>query len=205
MRKVVKKKRSSRKARLPVAEAEVLRLGFECENFTEANAAIRTRRSLVEILKKHPELRQAWDRGRFLRNLRDLARVGTSVTEAAKLLGLENGQVLQAMIDKDLEVGNLWNEASLEFHIKLIEVKDEFIYRQNVWCNNVACRYELIVEELVRLCCGQPRERIGEIFEEFVSQIHIKSCNVPTDLNLPATLGRELLEFLQRLRPQDDT
>ncbi len=205
MTKVIRKKKSSRKARPPISAAEIQRLGFECEHWTEADATIKTRRSLAELFKKHPKLKEAWSRGRFLRNIRELARVGFGVSKAAKLLGLANGQVLQAMIDEDLEVGNLWNKAHLEFHIKVIEVKDKIIYRQNVWCNNVACRYELIVEELIRLCHGQPREKIAEIFEKFVSQIHIKSCKIPNDLNLPATLGRELLEFLQRLKPQDDT
>lgn len=205
MAKTIRKKKSSRKARLPVSEAKVRRLGFECEHWAEANAAISTRMSMADLFKKYPELRAAWKRGRFLRYLGRLTRVGTSIAEAAKLLGLENGQVLQRMIDEDMEVGNLWYKARLEFHIKVIEIKDEIIYKQNVWCNNVACRYELIVEELIRLCSGQPREEIAVIFEEFVLQIHSNSCNITNDLNLPATLGRELLEFLKRLRPQDDT
>lgn len=203
MSKVVKKKRSSRKTRLPVAEAEVRRLGFECENFTEADAKIRTRISLAEIFKKHSVLREAWDRGRFLRNLRDLARAGFNISEAAKQLRLANGQVLQTIIDEDMEVGNLWDKAHLEFRI---EVKDEIIYRQTVWCHNVIGRFELIVEELIRLSgSGQPKERIAEVFEKFVLQLHVESCKIPKDINLPAVLGRPLLEYLQELKSQNDT
>ena len=117
-----KKKRGaqppSKKARPPVDEAEVRRLGLECENRAEADAAIRTRRSLAEIFKKYPQLRQAWDRGRFLRSLRGLARTAISVSDAAKKLGFANGQVLRAMIDEDEEVGELWNETRLEVKIE---------------------------------------------------------------------------------------
>jgi len=112
------KTKKKRKARPPVEEAEVRRLGLESENWTAANAAIKTRMSMADLFKKYPELKAAWDRGRFLRNLRSLAGTITSVAEAAKLLGLENGQVLQAMIDEDEEVGELWNEGRRELYIE---------------------------------------------------------------------------------------
>jgi hypothetical protein len=60
---------------------------------------------LAEIFEKHPQLQQAWDRGRFLRNLKDLARKGINVLKAATKLGFANGRVLQSMIDEDEEVG----------------------------------------------------------------------------------------------------
>ena len=112
----VKKKR---KARPPVDEAEVRMLGLECENLTEADAAIRTRKSLSALFKKYPQLRQAWDRGRFLRNLRGLARTGISVPEASKKLGLANARVLRTMINEDVEVGDLWDQTQLEVFIEI--------------------------------------------------------------------------------------
>jgi len=124
--KSVKKKR---KARPPVDEAEVRRLGLECEKLTDADAAIKTRRSLMELFRKYPELRQAWDRGRFLRNLRDMARMRFSISKAAKKLGLGSGQILRAMIDEDEEIGDLWNQTQLEVDIRirtsLFEAVDE--------------------------------------------------------------------------------
>ena len=109
----------AKRIRLPVKEAEVRKLGLECENLTEADAAIKKRKSLKEILKKHPQLRQAWDRGRFLRNLRGLARTGASVPKAAKKLGFANGQVLRTMINEDAEVGDLWDQTQLEVYIEI--------------------------------------------------------------------------------------
>ncbi len=121
-KKKAKKKVKTKKKRVPrppVDEAEIRKLGLECENLTEADAATRTRKSLAEILKKHPQLRQAWDRGRFLRYLRRLARNGVSISKAAKALGFANGQVLRAMMDEDKEVGELWKETHLEVYIKV--------------------------------------------------------------------------------------
>lgn len=94
-------------------------MGYEFENEDDADVAIRTRKSLSEILRKYPQLRQAWDRGQFLRDLKRLARSGFSVSDAAKNLGFANGQVLRTMIDEDMEVGNLWNQANLEVRIEI--------------------------------------------------------------------------------------
>lgn len=104
-------------------------MGLECENQAEANAAIRTRRSLAEIFKKYPQIRQAWDRGRFLRYLRRMARAGASITEAAKKLGFANGRLLKTMIDEDEVVGEIWNETKndvfIEIKTALIEAAKE--------------------------------------------------------------------------------
>lgn len=74
---------------------------------------------MSELFKKYPQLRQAWDRGRFLRNLRGLARTGASISQAAKKLGLANGRVLRKMIDEDAEVGDLWEQTQLEVYIEI--------------------------------------------------------------------------------------
>ena len=117
MAKVMKGKGSSRKARLPVKEARVRLLGIECEKLADADAIITTRMSMEDLFKKYPELKAAWDRGRFLRNLRDLARKDLSVPEAAKKLGFASARVLQAMIDEDMEVGEMWKETKLQIYI----------------------------------------------------------------------------------------
>lgn len=118
-KKSKKKILATKRLRLPVEEAEIRRLGLECDNLTEADAAIKKRKSLKEIFKKHPQLRQAWDRGRFLRNLRGLARTGANISEAAKKLGFANGQILRSMIDEDQEVGDLWDQTQLEVYIEI--------------------------------------------------------------------------------------
>ena len=312
----------AKRVRLPVEEAEICRLGLECDNLTEADAAIKKRKSLKEIFKKHPLLRQAWDRGRFLRNLRSLARTGVSVSEAAKKLRLASGQVLRSMIDEDEEVGDLWNMTQLEVYIEiksalveaakegkadavravesflldekerpefdpshttklqLVEItgktpqtinnwlnkfglprnvdktfdmgmvwawfedfmlkkaavgkesvteldplkamkaeklkvelashrnelldRNEVVIGQIAWVQNIVSFCERGVEELSRLCSSQPREKITEVARGFFRDLHTEAAKVPKELRLPAAKERELVEFLQRLKPHSE-
>jgi len=311
----------AKRVRLPVEEAELRRLGLECENLTEADAAIKKRKSLKEIFKEHPQLRQAWKRGRFLRNLRGLARTGASVPQAAKKLGLANGRLLRAMIDEDAEVGDLWDQTQLEVYIEiktaiveaakegkadavrmvesflldekerpefdpshitilqlteitnksrqtihewftkfglprnadktfdlsiflvwyeefllkkasagkgpavvrsptrilkdeklemeLAEKRDELLDRSEViigqvaWVQNIVTFCERGIEEISRLCSSQPREKIAEIAKGFFRDLHTEAAKVPKELRLPAAKERELIEFLQRIKPHD--
>lgn len=106
-----------------ISQAEVKQLGLECENMAQADSRkdhiTQATKSLSEILDKHPKLKAAWDRGRFLRNLRDLARTGASITQAAKKLKLANTRILIAMIEEDIEVGDLWDQTRLEVYIDI--------------------------------------------------------------------------------------
>lgn len=114
-----KKTKKKRKARLPVEKVEVRRLGLESENLTAADAAITTRMSMADLFKKYPELKAAWDRGRFLRNLRDLARIRATIPEAAKRLGFESARGLQKLMDEDVEVADLWDQTQLAITLEL--------------------------------------------------------------------------------------
>ena len=123
-----KKKSSVPGARLPITEADVRRLGLECESLPAAESEVKlpgrysAKKSpsrLSDIFKKYPQLQEAWDRGRFLRNLRGLARTGASVPEAAKKLGFPHGRVLGTMIEEDAEVGDLWKQTQLEVYIEI--------------------------------------------------------------------------------------
>jgi len=336
MTKRVKKKTGKRKAkrlRLPVTEAEVRRLGLECESLTEAESLVKLpgrysdkkpSRRLSEIFLKYPQLKKAWDRGRFLRNLRGLAGTGASVPEASKKLGFANSRVLQAMIDEDEEVGDLWDQTRLEVYIEiksalieaaregradavravegfLLEEKEsrdigrfdpsritilqlteltgksrqsihewytkfglsrnadktfdlsiffswhedfllkrvsekepaavmdplkamkaeklklelashrnelldrsEVIIGQVAWVQNIVTFCERGIEEISRLCLGQPREKVAEIARGFFRDLHTEAAKVPKEVRLPAAMEKELIEFLQRLKPHDD-
>jgi hypothetical protein len=315
-KKAIKKKR----ARPPIDEAEVRRLGLECENMTEADAAIRTRRSLPSLLRKYPQLRKAWDRGRFLRNLRGLARTGASVSEAAKKFGFANGRVLQTMLDEDEEVGDLWKQTQLELSIEiksaiidaakegkadavravenflldekeqpgtdltrisilqLVELtgrarqtihdwytkfglprnadktfdlsiflawfeefllkkaavekgpavaldplkamkaeklkvelarhRNEILDRNAVMISLVAWAQHIVSfcdrgnVELSRLCVGQPRDKIIEIHKRFFQDLHAETARVPKELNLPEDKEKELVAFMNSLKPE---
>jgi hypothetical protein len=112
------KTKKKRKARPPVDMAEVLRLGLECETRADAAAAIRTCISLSELFRKYPELKPAWDRGRFMRYLRSLAKTTMSISDAAKNLGFADSRALKAMFEDDEEIGELWNETRLGIKIE---------------------------------------------------------------------------------------
>jgi hypothetical protein len=317
-----KKATKKKKARPPIDEAEVRRLGLECENMTEADAATRTRRSLSSLLRKYPQLRTAWDRGRFLRNLRGLARTGASVSEAAKKFGFANGRVLQTqtMLDEDEEVGDLWKQTQLELSIEiksaiidaakegkadavravenflldekeqpgtdltrisilqLVELtgrarqtihdwytkfglprnadktfdlsiflawfeefllkkaavekgpavaldplkamkaeklkvelarhRNEILDRNAVMISLVAWAQHIVSfcdrgnVELSRLCVGQPRDKIIEIHKRFFQDLHAETARVPKELNLPEDKEKELVAFMNSLKPE---
>jgi len=118
-KKKAKKTRKKRKARPPIDKAEVRRLGLESENLTAADAAIKTRMSLAYLLKKYPELRDAWDRGRFLRNLRGLAGTSATIPEAAERLEFASARDLQLVMDEDMEVADLWKQTRLAVTLEL--------------------------------------------------------------------------------------
>ena len=311
---------AAKQMRLPVEEAEIRRLGLEYDNLTEADAAIKKRKSLKEIFKKHPQLRQAWDRGRFLRNLRDLVRTGASVSEAAKKLGFASARGLQAMLDEDVEVADLWDQTQLgitleikqaiieaakegkadavravesflldekerlgsdlshitilqlteltgrarqtihewytkfglprnadktfdlsiflawfeEFLLKKVAVgkesavvldplkamkaeklkvelarhRNEILDRNEVMISLVAWAQHIVSfcdrgnVELSRLCVGQPREKIIEIHKRFFQDLHAETARIPKELHLPDDKEKELVAFLQKLKPR---
>ena len=315
-----KKILAAKRVRLPVEEAEVRRLGLECENLTEADAAIRTRKSLAEIFKKHTVLKDAWDRGRFLRNLRGLARNGASVSEAAKRLGFASARGMQAMLDEDVEVADLWDQTQLgitleikqaiieaaregkpdavravesflqdekaragadlsrisilqlteitgrsrqtihewftkfgmprnvdktfdlsiflawfeefllrgsekmegpeiqldplkamkaeKLRVELARHRNEILDRNEVmislvaWAQHIVSFCERGNVELSRLCVGQPREKIIEIHKRFFQDLHAETARVPKELHLPDDKEKELVAFMNSLKPE---
>lgn len=130
MKKAKKKPAKRKKSRLPVSVAEVTRLGLECQSLTAAGAEIRTaagkrpRRSLREYFKKYAPLKEAWRRGRFLRDLGGLARTVVTVSEAARKLKLASGKELREILDGDDEAADIWEQNRLDV---FIETKSAFV------------------------------------------------------------------------------
>lgn len=119
-KKNIKKKTDrKRRSRSPVTEAEIRLMGLECDNLTEADATLKKAKSLSEIFLDHPKIKQAWERGRLLRKLRDLARTGASISAAAKRLNFSSGQQLKDLINEDEEIGDLWDQTTLELHFEI--------------------------------------------------------------------------------------
>lgn len=83
-----------------------------------ADEALGADKPLAELVIEKPRIRQAWERGRFLRRLRDLAATPVTVSEAARKLELPNGHILREMLDSDPEVGDLWYQTRLEVFVE---------------------------------------------------------------------------------------
>jgi len=113
-----KKAKKKRKARPSISDAEVRRLGLECESLTEADAELhrlrpRLRKNLSDYMGQFAVMKSAWERGRFLRDLKDLAARDASVSQAAKKLRLPNGRALREILDRDPEAGDIWERTKL--------------------------------------------------------------------------------------------
>ena len=76
---------------------------------TRAEAASRLGvTDLTAVLQGNPVLQTAWDRGRFLQKVRDLAGITITVSQAAKELGM-TGIELRQLLDTDPEVAEIWD------------------------------------------------------------------------------------------------
>jgi len=123
--KQVNRKAKPKRARkrLPFSEALARRLGFEHDDLTAADIALHAerpllRKTLAEYCLKYPPVRAGWGRGQFLRNLKGLAGVVETVSEAARKLGFDSGLVLRDIIDSDPEAADIWNQTRLDTRIK---------------------------------------------------------------------------------------
>jgi len=97
-----------------LSEAAAQRLGFACKDIAQADAAAGIRPNLAKYLGRHPRLRVAFERGRFLANLKALAGVVATVSEAAHKLGLVSGEALREILDNDAEAADIWSQTRLD-------------------------------------------------------------------------------------------
>ena len=99
-KKVAKKKAAGKKAKgrrrrkQPTAAAVKL-LGMTTDNFAEADDRASLARPLADILARNKRLTAAWERGRFLRDLGELAATAVTINEAEGSLQLEAGDSLR--------------------------------------------------------------------------------------------------------------
>lgn len=112
---MTKKKRKKRKKKTvkrnspPISAVRVKSLGYDCENLTEADKLTELDVSLTELFDKYPKLKEAWERGQFLRKVYQYADSVETVTQAARKLGLASGEAFRELLDTDKEVVNIWN------------------------------------------------------------------------------------------------
>lgn len=110
--------KSPAKRPLGLTAARVRKLALDFDDLAGADAHLGRRFDLVGLLAKHGELLAAWQRGRFLRNLRRAASTGMSLAEAAHDLQIAP-EDLRQRIDGDIEAAEIWNEARLDASIEL--------------------------------------------------------------------------------------
>ncbi|HUW61908.1 MAG TPA: hypothetical protein VMZ06_12985 [Candidatus Bathyarchaeia archaeon] len=109
--------------RSPLTEAESQRLGYEYKDLAEADAASGIRPNLSKYFSRHPRLRKAYDRGRLLRYLVELAPKALIYDSARRMKDLgfsqfESAQNLRDFLDGDAEARELWETARVNAWIK---------------------------------------------------------------------------------------
>ena len=90
---------------------------MRCEHIAEAEIALKCR-DLARSLAANERLNAAWERGRFLGDVRDLAASAATVDEAEEVLGLDTGQLSQQLA-VDRELADVWNHQRLQLAIAL--------------------------------------------------------------------------------------
>jgi len=91
-------------------------LAINCSTMAEAEQSLP---KLPNLIARHKEVAAAWQRGRFIRNLRNLASVAVTVDEAARRLELANPDELHYMIENDPEVRDTWRQTRQEAFIRI--------------------------------------------------------------------------------------
>lgn len=122
-RKKQAKRKTDRRKSAPISRAAVKLLALECETFAEADSKTGTKIPLAKVIHDHAKLYDAWERGRLLRSIRDLAGSAATVSECEEALGLEAGK-LKSMLDTDAEVADIWNDERLGV---IIEIKTALV------------------------------------------------------------------------------
>ena len=108
-----------RTARISTHQMQSLAFNFgtliEAQNSLPEKSGI----DLAEIIEQKNKLAEAWQRGRFLRNVRNLASVPVTMDEAARRLSLNGADDLRAILDNDREAGDTWHQTRYEAFIKI--------------------------------------------------------------------------------------
>jgi len=99
-----------------MSEASAQRLGLESQDLAVADARSGIGPNLAKYFARHPRLRKAYDRGRLLRYLVELAPKAMIYEAARRLKDLgfsqfETAQNLRDFLDGDAEANELWETA----------------------------------------------------------------------------------------------
>lgn len=95
----------------------VLRAAQESESFAEAAARLQVSDLAAVLLDSEP-LRRAWERGRFLRRLGELAAGPICPAVAAERLVFSDEAAFQARLESDPEAGDIWEQGRHAFFLR---------------------------------------------------------------------------------------
>jgi len=115
----------AKKGKLACDPVQVKMLAINCSTMAEAEQSLP---KLPNLIARHKEIAAAWQRGRFLRNLRGLASVPVTLAEAARRLNLNEADALQTILEIDHEAGDTWHQTRYDAFtkIKIALVKTAF-------------------------------------------------------------------------------
>ena len=123
-KKKVKKTRKPAKGRRKLPSLVEIKLaGAECEDYAAAELLLGLSRPLMDIFVKHVKLKLAFERGRFLKNIKELAATAITIAETEEKLEIKSGGLVK-MFESDIELRDCWNQARLE---TIIEVKTAMV------------------------------------------------------------------------------
>ena len=180
--------KAGRRGRPPLREAEVRKLALRCEDVADADSEIRTRSPLVLILKRYPRLKKAWDRGRFLRWLREVASQAPSIAQAASHLGFSE-QKFQELLDEDLEIADIWKKEQLKLYVETRRQVFELAADEVPWAKK--CIYDLMTKHPEAglkaniLEIGVTTDQLSQLTKKSIQTIYnwIKKFNLPRNAN----------------------
>ena len=158
-----KKTKAKRRRRCGPTAAAVKLLGLETGNFAEADERAGLDRPLARLLAKNKKLSAAWERGRFLRDLGELAATAVTINEAEGSLQLEAG-TLKTMLADDREAADIWNSARLA---TTIEIKKALV-AQAVSGKPMAARQ---IENILRREIARPRADFHHLSIELMVEL----------------------------------
>lgn len=109
------KKKAVRKRPPPLTNGMVKSWGFECDDMVAA--ALKYKGNFLDRLKRSKALRDAWDRGRFLRDISQFASVAMTKAEVALKLEISLGAFETLLSDP--EAADIWTRAQINALVQL--------------------------------------------------------------------------------------
>jgi hypothetical protein len=154
---------------LPIRPADVQALAFHHEFLVDASQAAGIEPPLTDLLDRHPVLAQAWERGEFLRRLRDLTANGANVPEIAQKLKIDP-KALSNMISTDREVRQLWKQTHIQIAVDLKAALLEKIRSGDIPTNKITT-IENILRSDIAQDSGPPGLDVEHVPIHLASQI----------------------------------